>query len=159
MATEHLNGAMPADAPLSEESRSQSAPADPAAPAAAEQQNGHAVKPTMIPDWPLLNWNNTPQNTACIAFILGAVFAFGLSNVRSLLETQKRPDGRLARFIAALLGPRLGVYIACLVIFHMMEFLTTAIWNPKKVEVRCKQSHYIHSFIAPSRLTHFSFPA
>jgi len=94
----------------------------------------------MIPDWPLLNWNNTPQNTACIAFILGAVFAFGLSNIRSLLEAQKRPDGRLARFLGALLGPRLGVYIACLVIFHMMEFLTTAMWNPKKVEVRCKQS-------------------
>ena len=43
------------------------------------------------------------------------------------------------RFVHAVRSPRLGIYVAMLVVFHMAEFLTTAIYNPSKANVRCER--------------------
>lgn len=114
---------------------------------AREQQ----VKP-FKPQWPLTSWADTKQNTACIAFLLGCIFIIGINNGRFLLTSdtvasQHQEDSyKLSelpttseRLWNAITSPRLGIYIAFLVVFHMMEFLTTAIWNPTKVTNRCEQ--------------------
>lgn len=93
-------------------------------------------------EWPLTSWANTPQNAVCIAFLMGAIFALGLVNVDRLFSKPEyllsTPRGTWSRFLAALRTPKLGAYVAALVVFHLAEYLTTAIWNPSKVEVKCE---------------------
>lgn len=94
--------------------------------------------------YPLTSWADTRQNVACIAFVLGCVFTLALSNGVKLFSEADNHSilvqslSAKERFWNTITGPRLGIYIAMLVVFHMMEFLTTAIYNPSKASVRCK---------------------
>ena len=98
-------------------------------------------KKPVKPIYPLASWADTHQNTVCIAFLMGSVFTLALSNLSSLF-TQSTPREALesswARLVVATQSPRLGIYVAALVVFHLMEYLVTAIWNPSKVSVKCQ---------------------
>ncbi|KAL7009901.1 farnesyl cysteine-carboxyl methyltransferase [Cystobasidiomycetes sp. EMM_F5] len=108
--------------------------------------NGHSnAEPSLAdndrkpfkPQYPLTSWANTQQNAVCVAFILGAVFAVSLRNVGQFASNDTLlADQWQGRLYGALQNPRLGVYVALLVVFHMSEYLTTAIWNPQKATVR-----------------------
>lgn len=105
-------------------------------------ENGEAKKP-FKPQMPLTSWADTRQNTAAIAFILGCVFTVGLTNGLSLfsedtLLSHVHELSAKERFYAAITGPRLGIYLAIQVVFHLMEFFTTAIYNPGKASPRCE---------------------
>lgn len=128
------------------------------------QSNGHAapLSPVMTPEaelsshasaseskpfkpsYPLTSWADTKQNIVCIAFLLGCVFTLAISNGikifwendHTVLNAQDFTTKE--RFWNTFNGPRFGIYVSLLVIFHMMEFLTTAIYNPSKANVRCK---------------------
>lgn len=111
------------------------------------EPSSHAVpsesKP-FKPEYPLTSWSDTKQNIVCIAFILGCVFTLAINNgIKIFWEGNDKVLNiqdltTKERFWNTLTGPRLGIYIALLVVFHMMEFLTTAIYNPNKANVRCK---------------------
>lgn len=114
-------------------------------------ENGlHAPVTPQKPVYPLISWADTRQNAVCIAFLLGCVFTASLSSAAGLyklIETASWEEYQ-ARFIGALQSPRLGIYVALLVIFHMSEFLTTAIYNPRKATVRCECRAYgLHDYI------------
>lgn len=108
-------------------------------------ENGEPKKP-FKPQYPLLSLDDTKQNIACIAFLLGVTLALGLSHADSLFSSIDEPAiaGRLERLVGAIKSPRLGIYVAMLVVFHMAEFLTTAIYNPNKANVRCTQPASLH---------------
>lgn len=102
-------------------------------------ENGEPKKP-FKPQYPLLSLDDTKQNAVCIAFLLGVTFTLGLSNAGKLFSSGDVVSSGSARqrFVAAIKSPRLGIYVAMLVVFHMAEFLTTAIYNPNKANVRCE---------------------
>ncbi|WVR03844.1 hypothetical protein IAU60_000841 [Kwoniella sp. DSM 27419] len=86
---------------------------------------------------------NTLFAVTMIATILGGVLTASLVLVlRPYLEILA---GRWAT-------PRLGIYIAAFSLFHLLEFFTTAGWNPLKVSVdayllnNTKQYHMAHAF-------------
>jgi hypothetical protein len=116
--------------------------------AATAEASGHGAAPAedrkpFKPQYPLTSWADTRQNVACIAFILGCVFTFAVSNgIKLFSDSEALPSVQdlttKERFWNTLIGPRFGIYIALLVVFHMSEFLTTAIYNPSKASVRCK---------------------
>lgn len=111
----------------------------------ASHSNGEPKKP-FKPQLPLTSWADTRQNTAAIAFILGCVFTVGLTNGLSLFWSSNNQVSLLhvqqlssrERFWNAITGPRLGAYIAFQAVFHMMEFFTTAIYNPDKASPKCE---------------------
>jgi hypothetical protein len=109
---------------------------------ATATSTGEPKKP-FKPEWPLLSWADTKQNISAISFVLGCVFALAMSTGIKAFSQIEVPAERKDRFWAAITGPRLGVYVALLVVFHMLEFLVTAIYNPKKVTARCKSSYDI----------------
>lgn len=113
---------------------------------ASNNGNGEAKK-SFKPQMPLTSWADTRQNTAAIAFLLGCVFTVGLTNGLSLFSSSNSDEVSLLhvqqlsskeRLWNAITGPRLGAYIAFQVIFHMMEFFTTAIYNPEKASPKCE---------------------
>ncbi|PLW04701.1 hypothetical protein PCASD_25343 [Puccinia coronata f. sp. avenae] len=75
--------------------------------------------------WPLTSFDNTIQNVACIAFLLGFLFA---ANIASLLVLSNYSP-------APCPWTRLNLYAIQLLLFHLLEFLTTAIFNPTRVTV------------------------
>jgi protein-S-isoprenylcysteine O-methyltransferase len=77
--------------------------------------------------WPLTSFDNTIQNVACIAFLLGFLFA---ANIASLLVLSNYSP-------APCPWTRLNLYAIQLLLFHLLEFLTTAIFNPTRVTVDC----------------------
>lgn len=110
--------------------------------AADSSENGEPKKP-FKPQMPLTSWADTRQNTAAISFILGCIFTVGLTNGLSLFskDTLLSHVQELAakeRLYAAITGPRFGIYIAVQVVFHLMEFFTTAIYNPGKASPKCE---------------------
>jgi hypothetical protein len=107
---------------------------------APSHANGEPKKP-FKPQYPLLSLEDTRQNAVCIAFLLGVAFTLGLVNAASLFGSSSQEIARSAagRFVHAVRSPRLGIYVAMLVVFHMAEFLTTAIYNPSKANVRCER--------------------
>ncbi|EFP92536.2 uncharacterized protein PGTG_18534 [Puccinia graminis f. sp. tritici CRL 75-36-700-3] len=76
--------------------------------------------------WPLISFENTIQNVCCISFLLGLFFA---SNLLSLLFFFLYSPAKQA------LWPPLNIYAILLILFHLLEFLTTAIFNPSRVSV------------------------
>ena len=110
------------------------------------QANGAPKRPFKV-SYPLISWDDTRQNAVCIAFLLGATFALGLVNAGSLFSSVNATAASLKgeaastaseRLIAAIKSPRLGIYVVFLVVFHMAEFLTTAMYNPAKATVKCE---------------------
>lgn len=75
--------------------------------------------------WPLVSFENTVQNVCCISFILGSIFTF---NLQSLLNQQQSVS-----YNTTWIG--LNVYLIFFTVFHLLEFLVTAIWNPTRVTV------------------------
>ncbi|WVN90825.1 uncharacterized protein L203_106068 [Cryptococcus depauperatus CBS 7841] len=85
---------------------------------------------------------NTVFTVALIAALLGAILGSSAS-----LTSKPMLDliaGNWAR-------PQLGLYIAAMAVFHLMEFFTTAGWNPQKLSVDAyllnngKQYHIAHA--------------
>jgi hypothetical protein len=77
---------------------------------------------------------DTPQAVSIIGFALGCLFLFGVNQALDLDSWAGRTEQGLW---SALRSAPLGAYWACLAIFHMSEYLTTAIYNPAKVHVGC----------------------
>lgn len=67
---------------------------------------------------PLTSFASTPQNVAAIAFLLGCVFGGSIP-------------------INFSIPPLLGVYAAAWSLFHLLEFIVTATWNPSRTSVDC----------------------
>ncbi|KAK8861520.1 hypothetical protein IAR55_002341 [Kwoniella newhampshirensis] len=85
---------------------------------------------------------NTILAVSVISAILGAIAATGLTSAAQPLS--QYIAGSWAR-------PQLGIYIAAVAIFHLLEFFTTAGWNPQKLSIDAfllnngKQYHYAHA--------------
>ena len=74
--------------------------------------------------WPLTSFANTIQNVCCISFLLG--FALALNTASFFSASSHNPHS---------LWPTLNAYSVLLIAFHLLEFLTTAIFNPSRVTV------------------------
>jgi len=102
---------------------------------ATSQQQQQQLPAIEISYWP---WSrhppDTPQAVSIIGFLLGALFVFGLSQAVRLIPEALHDPGPTGLW-KALHSPLLGAYLAALAIFHMSEYLTTAIWNPSRVKV------------------------
>lgn len=83
---------------------------------------------------------NTPQNIAVHAFALGSVFGIGIMAASAAMIMEYHyfePRLFLNRF-AILIHPAMGIYLASLAWFHMSEYLTTALYNPRKLKIDCE---------------------
>jgi len=106
-----------------------------------QEQHDHAahtveIKKALKPQYPLTSWQDTPQNTVCVAFLLGCVFTIALT-LALTGSSAAGADGYGRRtLVQALTSPRLGAYVTVIVTFHMLEYLTTAIWNPARITIR-----------------------
>lgn len=69
---------------------------------------------------------NTVFAVALIAAVLGAVGGSSLALASQIL---------LNVFAGSWARPQLGIYLGAMCIFHLMEFFTTAGWNPQKLSV------------------------
>lgn len=69
----------------------------------------------------LFDGTNSPQNIATYGFLLGIVGGGGL-------------------MFALLSGstPQFGYFLAALALFHFLEYLATALFNPHKLSLDCK---------------------
>lgn len=84
------------------------------------------------------NAPNRPQAVSFIGFSLGILFTLGLSLARSLPCALAEPQASVSLF-QALQHPVFGCYMVSMSVFHMSEYLTTAIYNPTQVKVGCKR--------------------
>lgn len=75
----------------------------------------------------ILDGENTPQNISLYGFLLGVVSGGGLI---------------YALFIGSTEAPQLGYFLCALGLFHFLEYLATALFNPHKLSLDCKS--YIH---------------
>lgn len=64
---------------------------------------------------------NTPQNIATYGFLLGGVFGAGLFYTLTCVDAKQ-----------------FGFFIASLAVFHFLEYLATALFNPHKLSLDCK---------------------
>jgi protein-S-isoprenylcysteine O-methyltransferase len=72
---------------------------------------------------------NSPLSVSIISALLGGILASGLASASIPLLKYFGSNGwEWAR-------PQLGVYLACMGLFHLCEFWTTAGWNPQKLTV------------------------
>lgn len=101
----------------------------PASPPSARDDDDDLPKHVQLP---LTSFANTPQNVACISFLLGSVFALGVRAL--LLGPMQSVDHRIVEVLS---GPKLGGYAASWAVFHLLEYVVTAIWNPTRVTVSC----------------------
>ena len=69
---------------------------------------------------------NSPLSVSVISALLGALMGSCLAF--ALVPVVKQIGWGWAR-------PQLGVYLACMGLFHLCEFWTTAGWNPQKLTV------------------------
>ncbi|KAA1136557.1 hypothetical protein PGTUg99_035337 [Puccinia graminis f. sp. tritici] len=100
-----------------------------------QQQHEHEQQERI--SWPLISFENTIQNVCCISFLLGLFFA---ASLLSLLFFFLYSPAKQA------LWPPLNIYAILLILFHLLEFLTTAIFNPSRVSVDCKLSFLLFLF-------------
>ena len=71
---------------------------------------------------------NTPLAASTISFLLGSLFAFGISLVVS------------GGYSYGWCTPQLGLFVASWAAFHWGEFAVTAGWNREKCSVDCEHS-------------------
>lgn len=104
----------------------------------ADEDRHHPLelKPIKVGNPPPSRIPNTPLSVATISFLLGTVFAFGLT-VCFLGESWGLWWSRY----------QLGIYIAAWAVFHWGEFAVTAGWNLEKCSVDCTStiSYSTHS--------------
>lgn len=81
--------------------------------------------------FPLTSFEDTPQNVACISFLLGALFCVG--SITLIFG----PAASTSPILVAATQPKLGAYAACWALFHLLEYVVTAIYNPTRVKVSC----------------------
>ncbi|RUS30141.1 farnesyl cysteine-carboxyl methyltransferase, mediates the carboxyl methylation step during C-termin [Jimgerdemannia flammicorona] len=65
---------------------------------------------------PIFDANNSPQNISVYAFLLGS--AFGASLTHAFYDRAT---------------PQLSIFLAALAIFHVLEYIATALFNPQKL--------------------------
>ncbi|OXG15006.1 protein-S-isoprenylcysteine O-methyltransferase [Cryptococcus neoformans Ze90-1] len=99
---------------------------------------------------------NTVFAVALIAAVLGAVGGSSLALASQIL---------LNVFAGSWARPQLGIYLGAMCIFHLMEFFTTAGWNPQKLSVDAfllnngRQYHYAHAIgLAEYFISSWLFP-
>ncbi|WWD16571.1 hypothetical protein CI109_100999 [Kwoniella shandongensis] len=102
------------------------------------------------------NLPNTIFAVSVISAVLGGIAA-------AALAFAAQPFWRIVAGSWA--RPQLGVYIAAVAVFHLLEFFTTAGWNVQKLSVDAfllnngKQYHYAHAFgLAEYFVSSFFFP-
>jgi protein-S-isoprenylcysteine O-methyltransferase len=102
---------------------------------AKQATNGHGnsapIEPvSLLPEAKQYNLRgglpNSPLSVSVISALLGALFGSCLAF--ALVPVVKSVGWGWAR-------PQLGVYLACMGLFHLCEFWTTAGWNPQKLTV------------------------
>jgi len=76
---------------------------------------------------------NSPLSVSVISALLGALLGSCLAF--ALVPVVKQIGWGWAR-------PQLGVYLACMGLFHLCEFWTTAGWNPQKLTVDGESPSY-----------------
>lgn len=74
----------------------------------------------------LFDGENTPQNISTYGFLLGLVCGGGLL-FAVLCDPSRQP-------------PQFGIFLAALALFHFLEYLATALFNPDKLTLDCKLS-------------------
>jgi len=102
----------------------------------ANTHNGHTTP--LVPEVPSLlpeakqykqrpdGLPNTPLTVSVVSTILGGILGSCLAF--ALYPLVRTVGWNWAR-------PQLGVYLACMGLFHLCEFWTTAGWNPQKLTV------------------------
>jgi protein-S-isoprenylcysteine O-methyltransferase len=102
---------------------------------AKQATNGHGnsapIEPvSLLPEAKQYNLRgglpNSPLSVSVISALLGALFGSCLA--LALVPAVREVGWGWAR-------PQLGVYLACMGLFHLCEFWTTAGWNPQKLTV------------------------
>lgn len=73
----------------------------------------------------LLDGENTPQNISLYGYLLGFVSGGGL--IYALTNGSTGP-------------PQAGYFLCALGLFHFLEYLATALYNPHKLSLDCKQN-------------------
>jgi protein-S-isoprenylcysteine O-methyltransferase len=71
----------------------------------------------------LLDGENTPQNIALYGFVLGMICGGGL--IYGLISDATWP-------------PQMAYFLCALALFHFLEYLATALFNPDKLSLDCK---------------------
>jgi protein-S-isoprenylcysteine O-methyltransferase len=107
----------------------------------ANTHNGHATPPipevtTLLPEAKQYKLRpdglpNTPLTVSVVSALLGGLLGSCLAF--ALYPVVRTVGWNWAR-------PQLGVYLACMGLFHLCEFWTTAGWNPQKLTVDGKSS-------------------
>lgn len=80
---------------------------------------------------------DTPELVSVIGFSLGVVFVLGLINGVRILDVLRQEGSKQDGIWQAVQSPQLGLYLSLWAVFHMSEYLTTAIYNPTQVKVGC----------------------
>lgn len=84
---------------------------------------------------------NTPLAVSIISTILGGIFTTALT-----LTILGWISPKVGSFWGAWARPQLGLYVASLAIFHLLEFWVTARWNPERLSVDGEHHKYHSSF-------------
>lgn len=75
---------------------------------------------------PIFDGENSPQNISVYGFLLGAIF------------------GGSALFVAFNRDvPQIGLFLAALALFHVLEYIATALFNPHKLTLDCRRFFWI----------------
>jgi protein-S-isoprenylcysteine O-methyltransferase len=89
--------------------------------------NIHLIRPEPIKrhhkdEIHIFDGRNTPQNISVYGFLLGMVCSAGI--------------------MFAMIGdsemPHFGIFLAALALFHFLEYIATALFNPDKLSLDCK---------------------
>jgi hypothetical protein len=102
--------------------------------------------PESITDFRLFDGENSPQNIAVYGFGLGAVFGAGI-------------------ILATMVGssiPQFWLFLAALGVFHSLEYIAIALFNPTKLSLDCKldrtRSHLLDNGQRSHHVPFVSFP-
>jgi len=84
--------------------------------------HGRAAVPESIKDFRLFDGQNSPQNIAVYGFGLGALFGASM-----VLATLVRTS-----------IPQFWLFLAALGVFHALEYIAIALFNPTKLKLDCR---------------------
>lgn len=100
--------------------------------------HANAILPSSSKYTPHEDIPNTPFMVSFISFVIGGIFWIALSVTLPTLFTtfgRDEPSSAGASGWGTWARPQLGVYVAALAFFHLMEFWVTAVWNTERVSV------------------------
>jgi hypothetical protein len=113
----------------------------PLPPAHVFQSNGDTPAANLLPTHPSYKAHgdipNTPFAVSLISTILGGIFftSLTLALLGRGMAAGTAAGGVEGSGWGAWARPQLGVYLACLAGFHLLEFWITAGWNPDRLSV------------------------